>query len=96
MPNSTLFVTMPLEEFKKYIYDIVKNVFTEFHQPLTAKDSDEIMTIEDVAKFLTTSEVTIHKWKKQKKIPFYRIGRRVYFKKNEIVLAMNSSQLKKK
>ncbi|MCF8369435.1 MAG: helix-turn-helix domain-containing protein [Bacteroidales bacterium] len=34
---------------------------------------------------LNISKVTLHNWKKAGKIPFYRINRRLYFRRSEIV-----------
>ena len=48
----------------------------------------EIYTISDLADVLSVSKVTIHKWKKEGKISFYRIEGRVYFRKEDVFNAL--------
>ena len=48
----------------------------------------KLLSIEEACKLLLVSKVTIHKWKKRKLIRSYRIGRRIYFKKGEIIQAL--------
>lgn len=45
---------------------------------------DARLTIPELASYLKCSLPTIHKYKKDGLIPFYRLGRKVYFKKSEI------------
>ncbi len=45
---------------------------------------EEILSIEDVQKIFNVSKVTIHKWKKKGLLPYYKMNRKVYFKKSEI------------
>ncbi|GAB2545432.1 helix-turn-helix domain-containing protein [Rufibacter soli] len=61
------------------------NILTKvFMQP-----DNTVLTVKEAAKLLNVSEVTIHNWKSKGLIPFYRISRRIFFKKNE-VLKFNS------
>ena len=62
--------------------------------PATATD-DEMLTVKEVAKLLGVSLVSIHAWKKDGKIKFYRYGSRIRFKKSE-VLQVEKYQSKKK
>jgi excisionase family DNA binding protein len=43
------------------------------------------LTIEAVCEMFKVTRPTIHKWKKKQLIPFYRIGRRIYFKEHELL-----------
>lgn len=53
------------------------------------------LTIEDVSQLLGVSEVTIHKWKKEGKLPFHRLGGRVYFLATEVRSAMKTINCKR-
>ena len=49
---------------------------------------EEILSIEDVQKIFNVSKVTIHKWKKKGLLPYYKMNRKVYFKRSEILGSM--------
>ena len=58
------------------------------------KESDEIYFSQmEAAKFLRVSMPTIIAWKKARKIPFYQHGRKILFKKSEVLEAMKNSVL---
>ena len=58
------------------------------------KESDEIYFSQmEAAKFLRVSMPTIIAWKKARKIPFYQHGRKILFKKSEVLDAMKNSVL---
>lgn len=56
-------------------------------------EQEEHFTIRQCAEFLHCSVVSIHNYKKQG-MPYYRIGRKVLFKKSEVLEFMNSSRLR--
>jgi len=61
-------------------------------QKKEVKESDEIYFSQyEVAKFLRVSMPTIIAWKKARKIPFYQHGRKILFKKSEVLDAMKNS-----
>jgi excisionase family DNA binding protein len=92
MTDYTMFTAMPVNEFvhliKQTVKDSMKNELTELINSSKAQP-EELMTIEEASKFLHVSKVTVHKWKKNKLIKAYRIGRKIYFKKHELIEAMN-------
>lgn len=53
------------------------------------KNKDEHFSIRELAVFLRCSKVSIHNYKK-KGMPFYRIGRKILFKKQEVLNFMKS------
>ncbi len=56
------------------------------------KETEEIyLSQREVAKFLRVSMPTIISWKKARKIPFYQHGRKILFKKSEVLEAMKNS-----
>ena len=52
-------------------------------EPLPA--DDEMITAKEVSKLLGVSMVSIHTWKKDGKLQFYRYGSRIRFKKSEVL-----------
>ena len=58
------------------------------------KEADEIyLSQAEVARFLRVSMPTLIAWKKARKIPFYQHGRKILFKKSEVLDAMKNSVL---
>jgi excisionase family DNA binding protein len=56
------------------------------------KDPEEIyFTQREAARFLRITLPTLIAWKKSRKIPFYQHGRKVLFKKSEILETMKNS-----
>jgi transposase len=51
-------------------------------------EKEEILSIEDVQNIFKVSKVTIHKWKKKGLLPYYKMNRKVYFKRSEILTSM--------
>ena len=86
--NPTMFVAMPMEELLELIEEKIFNGLQKFNKIPQPIQTEELMSIDETCTFLRVSKVTIHKWKKQKLIVSYRIGRRVYFKKQELIKAM--------
>jgi hypothetical protein len=56
--------------------------------------SDDLLNIEDIQKIFNVSKVTVHKWKKKGLIPFYKMNRKVYFKKSEVISSMSHKKRK--
>ena len=58
------------------------------------KDPEEIyFTQREAARFLRITLPTLIAWKKSRKIPFYQHGRKILFKKSEVLEAMKNSVL---
>lgn len=53
-------------------------------------DQEEHFTIEQLKKFLNCSKVTLHNYKKRG-MPYYRIGRKLLFKKSEVLEFMRKN-----
>ncbi len=66
---------------------IIEKLFGKYIQPYPTQqtDNDELLQIQEAAKMLEVSISTLHTYKKNGAVPFHRIGRRVYFKKSEIL-----------
>jgi excisionase family DNA binding protein len=51
---------------------------------------DVYLSQREAARFLRVSLPTIIAWKKARKIPFYQHGRKILFKKSEVLAAMKN------
>ena len=98
MADATMFTVMPISE----LCELIKRSITEsFKAELktflkdSIKEEEPLLTIEEACELFKVSKVTIHKWKKANKIQSYRIGRKIYFKKSELLNSLNSLTQKK-
>lgn len=57
--------------------------------------SEKLLTKKEMADELDISLVSLTDWMKQGKIPYMRMGKRIYFKKNEVVNSMANFNHKK-
>lgn len=57
----------------------VRKVKTEDRQSTAKLFDNQLMTIEDLSKFLNVPVPTIRDWKYKKKIPFIKLGRSLRF-----------------
>ncbi len=94
--DATFFVAKPLSELLELFRNMIHDEFNKFSTKPAQTPPVELMSIDETCKFLQVSKVTIHKWKKKKLIVSHRIGRRIYFKKQELLEAMNSMTSKRK
>ncbi len=78
------------EDLEGLIMECLKKVLKDYPMEKMQQETEkeEILSIEDVQKIFKVSKVTIHKWKKKGLLPYYKMNRRVYFKRSEIIGAM--------
>lgn len=78
----------------------LKTLITEAVQEATIKLSgnnsqheikEDYLDQREAAKFLRISFPTIIRWKKEKKIPYYQEGRKVLFKKSELLRVLKKN-----
>ncbi|MEN7549289.1 helix-turn-helix domain-containing protein [Rapidithrix thailandica] len=79
-----------LEVFKSFFGSIVREVVRDeiskqnFKQE-EKEEKDELLTIEQACEFLDVSRTTIVQWRKKGILTWIRRGRRVYFKKSDLM-----------
>ena len=98
MADATMFTVMPLSELSELIKRSVRESFNnELKEFIKASITEEepLLQMDEACQLLKVSKVTIHKYKKQNKIRCYRIGRKIYFKKSELINSLNSLTPKK-
>lgn len=86
--NNIVFLSFSKEELIDIVRDAVK-------QELNLKKEKELMTFNETREFLSISQSCLNQWKAQGKIPFQKLGKRVYFSKSEIFGALKESNYNK-
>jgi hypothetical protein len=91
----TIFTSLNVDD----LIDIIKKCVTDAvslkpKEGANVPPSDDLLNIEDIQKIFNVSKVTVHKWKKKGLIPFYKMNRKVYFKKSEVINSMNHKKRK--
>jgi excisionase family DNA binding protein len=86
---------MPVDETLALIRSTISDELAQFKSQIPQTKSDKLLSIEETAKLLRVSKVTIHKWKKKKLIQHYRIGRKIYFKEQELIGSLSLIPQKK-
>lgn len=88
MENQLIF-NLKIDELKSIINESVSNAFAKIPQP---KEEETLLRRKEVAKLLSVSLVTISDWMKTGKLPYHRINTRIFFKKSEVMEAIEIKQ----
>ncbi|WP_313513694.1 helix-turn-helix domain-containing protein [Sphingobacterium sp.] len=70
------------EELNLFISTVRKTANSPIQQ------AEKLLTKREMADELDISLVSLTEWMKQGRIPYMRMGKRIYFKKNEVVASM--------
>lgn len=81
------------DEVNNLIEERIKNVVTNVPRQ---KEEEPLVCRKDIARMLSVSLVTINTWMRSGKLPYHRMGSRIYFKKSEVNEAMESSNILKR
>lgn len=80
-----ILIKMSVQELKDLVSECVSEAMNEHFKSEPQPKDEALLKTDEIAKYLGVSKVTIHTWKREGKIPFHRLGRRIYFKKSEIL-----------
>ena len=93
--EQTLFTTIKIDDLVGIIKQSVSDALSQKKDEDCKKEpTADLLTIEDIQKLFHVSKVTVHKWKKKGLIPFYKMNRKVYFKKSEVINSMTHKKRK--
>jgi hypothetical protein len=96
MEQRILFSSISIEEFTSIVQNCVKSELANHTKNDHNPEDDKLLSIEEVITIFGVSKVTIHKWKKAGLLPYHKLKRKLYFKKNEILNALKSVNNKSK
>ncbi len=77
-----------MDSIEKLLNELSKNA----NNSKPPKDTDEIMTVEQLSDYLTIARQTIYEKCSKKEIPYFNAGKRLYFKKSVINDWINSGR----
>lgn len=63
----------------------VEKILNNFYEVLEEKEADELISKEQVSKLLKCHPNTVENWSKKGKLTKYGKGRKVYFKRREVL-----------
>ncbi|MFP7656131.1 helix-turn-helix domain-containing protein [Chryseobacterium proteolyticum] len=63
---------------------LIPELTAKIYKELNIKQPTEYLTRDEVCKMLKIDKTTLWRWTKEKKIPSYGIGNRVYFIREEV------------
>jgi hypothetical protein len=93
--SGTIFTSLKFDELTDLIKKCVSEAVSSSNKETSRElPSDDLLNIEDIQKIFNVSKVTVHKWKKKGLIPFYKMNRKVYFKKSEVINSMSHKKRK--
>ncbi len=73
------------------VRDVLKSEFQNIHLE-SAKEPERLLKTNDIADFLKVSPLTVKLWKRDGKIPYRKIGRLVYYDKNDVLNSLDKYQ----
>jgi len=77
-----------IEELKSLIKECVREEINPLFKKGQENYQEELISIDEVTGIFKVSKVTIHKWKRKGLIPFHKVNRKLYFKKSELLKAI--------
>jgi hypothetical protein len=87
--EKTIFTSLSADDLRGMISECIKDaLMLESKVKSPNPVPEDLLSIEDIQKVFRVSKVTVHKWKKKGLLPFYKMNRKVYFKKSEVIDSM--------
>ncbi|GAA4273748.1 helix-turn-helix domain-containing protein [Aquimarina gracilis] len=84
--GNVLFYTHSKDDLVKAVRLILNEIRkTETIDDLSISPEEDRLTQKEAAKFLGISVTSLISWKKKGKVPYYQIGRSIFFSKSELL-----------
>ena len=79
-----------------HLIELIKSAVQEVLQKKNENlDQKQIMSFHETCEFLGIHPSTLNKWKAEDKIPFKRLGKRIFFNKEDILNSLKVSNYQK-
>jgi len=92
-------VLIDIKTLKNLLADIIENAMISLNNQgnnlikgENVNQETGLMNMEEVIQFLKVSKVTIHNWKKKGIITSHKMGRKLYFKRSELLEAIKKQK----
>lgn len=92
--NQLILSPITLSDLKTAITDVVRTEIKNELLTLSVKQPEDLLTRKETAEILGVSLVTLHEWTISGKVPAYRIGSRVRYKRQEIEQSLTAVRAK--
>lgn len=78
------------------LMNMIKSVVAEaMKESKAVEDQSKIMNFKETCSLLGIHSSTLNKWKAANKIPFKRLGKRIFFNREEVLKSLQDSNYKK-
>jgi len=88
MNENLIFFSLSKDELKKLVQDSIR-------EELNLKKQKELLSFKETCELLGISASCLNQWKAQSKIPFKKLGKRIFFSRSEILGALKESNYSK-
>lgn len=88
MQENIVLFSINKDELSSIIKDAV-------HLELSQIKEKDLMNFNETCEFLGISVSTLNAWKAQDRVPYKRLGKRIFFKRSDVMLALKDSKYKK-
>jgi excisionase family DNA binding protein len=85
--SKDVFIPVPLDEFNAKVESLVRKAVKEGIQQ-KSNAGFELVTIEELMQILKVTKMSIHNWRKEGWLPYYKLGSNVRFKLEEVMEAI--------
>jgi excisionase family DNA binding protein len=76
-------------EFSEILHQAIREELQQILKELNSKETDDtVLNRKETCKLLSISHGTLQKYQNDGRIPYYRIGRRILFKKSDVLRAI--------
>lgn len=90
--SAQIFSSIPLGDFKQLIKEAVKEELSEI---VDQQKYEPLIKATDACEILGISKVTLLDWRKKGLIPFHKLNSRIYYKKSELLAALEQAPNRK-
>lgn len=87
--ENVIIVALKEDDLRKIIDDSISKALSKIPPPL---EEDILIKRKDVSTLFSVSLVTVAAWMKTGKLPYHRINSRIFFKKSEVMEALQSKK----
>ncbi len=88
MKKETLITELCPEEFRTLMEGTIRKVLGELAQPNKSRIESQLISDEELEKLMGVSKATLYLWRRDGKLPYQRIGKKIFYKMSEVEKAM--------
>lgn len=86
--DNIVLISINKDELSSLIKDAV-------HLELSQREEKKLLNFKETCEFLGISASALNQWKAQSKIPYKKLGKRVFFDRKEVMQSLKDSNYKK-